>query len=152
MENFGDSIHSNDTWMTSSALVLTTPLSAEQRALQEQRRQLLRDYRNLRLRIATAQYELPHDILQDLTAMKERLESCALDAPETFNELLDDLSGFLKDIGVTLDTRDARALEVPGPKRARPSTSPAYPGGASSDRSPSEMLDTRDAQALVSGS
>ena len=89
MENFGDSIHSNanDTWLTSSALVLSMPLSAEQRALQEQRRQLLRNYRNLRLRMSTAQYELPPDILQDLTAMKERLESCALDAPETFNEI-----------------------------------------------------------------
>ena len=93
--------------MHRGALLLNTSLTAEQRALQEQRRGLLRAYRSLLVRIEHVQYDLSAVMLRELTVTKERLESCALDAPDTFRSLFSDLSDFLTEIRKLLDNRDA---------------------------------------------
>ena len=113
--NFGDS---NDAWMTSSALVLNTPLSEEQRYLQVQRRLLLKTHTAIMARLDVPHYELSSKNLQELDVLKERLEHCALDAPDTFRELLEDLSEFQNDIRLTLDRQD-ESREDGRSKRAR---------------------------------
>ena len=120
-------------------LLQTTSLTAERHDLQEQRRGLVKDYRNLLVRIAEYDnFELPPVMLRELTATKDSVTNCALDAPDTARSLFSDFSEFLASIGVMLDNRDARALEVAGRKRARSSTSPDYPGGAFSSGSDRE--------------
>ena len=51
-------------------------------------------------------YELSADNREELRSLKRRLEHCALDAPDTFRELLEDLSEFQKAIQSTLDRQD----------------------------------------------
>ena len=105
--------------------------------MQESRRVLLRDYWRLRCRSERMQYVLPQDILQELSAKKDSLTSCALDAPDTFRSVSSDLSVFLSEVGEMLDYRDAQ----PGRKRARqprPFATPEYQGGASSSGSERE--------------
>ena len=98
--------------------------------LQQERRLLLHAYRRLRVRMESVHYVLPQDMLQDLTATRDSLTSCVLDAPDTFRSVLSDLFDFLQQISAMLDNRDARGLETPGRKRARPSTSSDQPGGS----------------------
>ena len=114
---FGDS-NSQDARLTSSSLVLNAPMSEEQRDLQTQRRQLLKTHRNIMARLDVPHYELSADNREELKSLKRRLEHCALDAPDTFRELLEDLSEFQKDIRLTLDRQD-EGRSVGSSKRAR---------------------------------
>ena len=116
-QGFGDS-NSHDAWLTNSSLLLTVPMSEEQRDLQTQRRQLLKTHRNIMARLDEPGYELSADNREELRSLKRRLEHCALDAPDTFRELLEDLSEFQKAIQSTLDRQDEGPGVFASSKRA----------------------------------
>ena len=143
-DNFGDSTISNDAWMTRSSLVLNAPLSEEQRDLQTQRRLLLKTHRTIMARLDVPHYALSAKNLKELDVLKERLEHCALDAPDTFRELLEDLSEFQKDIRLTLDRQDD-SREDGRSKRARVATS------VGSSKSSKSSKRTATVEAATSG-
>ena len=64
--------------MHRGALLLNKSLTAEQRALQEQRMGALRAYRSLLVRIERVQYDLSAVMLRELTVRKEHLDCPAI--------------------------------------------------------------------------
>ena len=143
---------STDGWLARSSFVLNAPMSAEQRELQAQRRQLLKTYRSIMVRLDVHRCEFSPQTRRELDVLKERLERCALDAPDTFRELLDDLSEFQKEIQSALDKqdegrsskrpRDARvAASVGSSKSLKSAATFEAPtsGGSGSDRSDMEL-------------